>query len=172
MSSWQHVIVPSSALRVVVVDGFLDKRDFKKNWFNQRDFVWTCFLWASDSSQCCSIPLITRQVFRKTLKSTPSKLLVTMISNNDLFCVLLKTRLLLYFYISVVCGGLLKKVKLVNKYTVTESVERLKWNPHREPGLQVFCCNLLFNQRRKLEKGFQIHLQTCRFLCVKLRLQK
>lgn len=45
-----------------------------------------------------------------------------MISNNDLFCVLLKTRLLLYFYISVVCGGLFKKVKLVNKYTVTESV--------------------------------------------------
>lgn len=66
------------------------------------------------------------EVFRKTLKSTPSKLLVTMISNNDLFCVLLKTRLLLYFYISVVCGGLLKKVKLVNKYTVTESVETLK----------------------------------------------
>lgn len=49
-----------------------------------------------------------------------------MISNNDLFCVLLKTRLLLYFYISVVCGGLFKKVKLVNKYTVTESVDRLK----------------------------------------------
>lgn len=135
---------PLTSLRVavVVVDSFLDKRGFKKNRFNQRVLVWTCF----QSQSLWFIPMLLNtadyktEVFRKTLKSTPSKLLVTMISNNDLFCVLLKTRLLLYFYISVVCGGLFKKVKLVNKYTVTESVDRLKWNPHREPGLQVFCC--------------------------------
>lgn len=115
---------------------------------------------ASDLSHCCSIRWLQTEVLKKT-----KYIQQTMISNNDLFCVLLKTRLLLYFYISVVCGGLFKKVKLVNKYTVTESVWRLKWNPHREAGLQVFCCNLLFNQSRKLEKGFQIHLKTSFSLC-------
>lgn len=49
------------------------------------------------------------EVFRKTLKSTLSILLVTMISNNDLFCVTENTSAM-YFYISVVCGGLFKKL--------------------------------------------------------------
>lgn len=80
MSSWQHVIVPSSALRVVVVDGFLDKRDFKKNWFNQRDFVWTCF----QSQSLWFIPMLLNTADYKTsIQENTQKYTQQTIGNND-----------------------------------------------------------------------------------------
>lgn len=73
---------PLTSLRVavVVVDGFLDKRDLKKNRFNQRDFVWTCF----QSQSLWFIPMLLNTADYKTsIQENTQKYTQQTIGNND-----------------------------------------------------------------------------------------